>query len=45
VAESGATKLTPVEVTSDQAPVYPAVLEKLLTSGLATRSWPPIPSR
>jgi transposase-like protein len=26
----GATKLTPVEVTTDQAPVYPAVLEELL---------------
>jgi len=30
VADSGATKLTPVEVTTDQAPVYPAVLEELL---------------
>jgi transposase-like protein len=26
----GATKVTPVEVTTDQAPVYPAVLEALL---------------
>src|SRR5829696_4975486 len=26
----GATKLTPVEVVTDQAPVYPAVLEELL---------------
>jgi transposase-like protein len=26
----GATKVTPVEVTTDQAPVYPAVLEELL---------------
>src|SRR5215207_5529812 len=26
----GATKVTPVEVTTDKAPVYPAVLEKLL---------------
>jgi len=26
----GATKITPVEVTTDQAPVYPAVLEELL---------------
>src|SRR5829696_6656930 len=26
----GATKVSPVEVTTDQAPVYPAVLEKLL---------------
>jgi transposase-like protein len=26
----GATKVTPVEVTADQAPVYPAVLEGLL---------------
>ena len=25
-----ATKVTPVEVTTDQAPVYPAVLEELL---------------
>jgi hypothetical protein len=32
----GATKLTPVEVTTDQAPVYPAVLEEPLTSGLAS---------
>ena len=30
MAESGATKLTPVEVTTDQASVYPAVLEELL---------------
>jgi IS6 family transposase len=27
---SGATKVAPVEVTTDQAPVYPAVLEDLL---------------
>ena len=27
----GATKVTPVEVTTDKAPVYPAVLEELLT--------------
>ena len=26
----GATKVTPIEVTTDQAPVYPAVLEALL---------------
>ena len=26
----GATKVTPIEVTTDQAPVYPAVLEELL---------------
>ena len=26
----GATKITPVEVTTDKAPVYPAVLEELL---------------
>jgi IS6 family transposase len=26
----GATKVTPVEVTTDQAPVYPGVLEELL---------------
>ena len=26
----GATKVTPVEVTTDQAPVYPAVLDELL---------------
>jgi transposase, IS6 family len=26
----GATKVAPVEVTTDQAPVYPAVLEELL---------------
>jgi transposase, IS6 family len=26
----GATKITPVEVTTDQAPVYPVVLEELL---------------
>jgi IS6 family transposase len=26
----GATKVTPVEVTTDQAPVYPAMLEVLL---------------
>ena len=26
----GATKVTPVEVTTDKAPVYPAVLEELL---------------
>ena len=26
----GATKPTPVEVTTDKAPVYPAVLEELL---------------
>jgi transposase, IS6 family len=25
----GATKVTPVEITTDQAPVYPAVLEDL----------------
>jgi hypothetical protein len=25
----GATKITPGEVTTDQAPVYPAVLEEL----------------
>jgi transposase-like protein len=27
-----ATKVTPVEVTTDQAPVYPAVLEDLLSA-------------
>ena len=27
-----ATKLTPVEVTTDQAPAYPAVLEELLSA-------------
>jgi transposase-like protein len=26
----GATKVTPIEVTTDKAPVYPAVLEELL---------------
>ena len=26
----GATKVTPIEVTTDQAPVYPAVLDELL---------------
>ena len=26
----GATKVTPVEVTTDKAPVYPAVLDELL---------------
>jgi IS6 family transposase len=29
----GATKVTPVEVTTDQAPVYPGVLEELLPTG------------
>jgi len=28
----GTTKVTPTEVTTDQAPVYPAVLEELLPS-------------
>jgi hypothetical protein len=26
----GATKVTPIEVTTDKAPVYPAVLDELL---------------
>ncbi len=30
------TKVTPVEATTDQAPVYPAVLEELLPA-----AWPP----
>jgi transposase-like protein len=30
-----ATRVTPAEVTTDQAPVYPAVLEVLAASGLA----------
>jgi IS6 family transposase len=28
----GATKVTPIEVTTDKAPVYPAVLEELLAA-------------
>jgi transposase-like protein len=31
-----ATKVTPVEVTTDRAPAYPAVLEELLPRGLAS---------
>ena len=31
----GATKVTPVEVTTDQAPVYPAVTRGTAASGLA----------
>jgi transposase-like protein len=45
----GTTKLRPAEVTTDQAPVYPAVLEELVLVGHAfvqnlaadTTSWPP----
>ena len=33
----GATKVTPVEVTTDKAPVYPAVLDELLPDGLASQ--------
>jgi transposase, IS6 family len=40
----GATKVTPVEVTTDQAPVYPVVLEELLSARGTAPTGTPIAS-